>query len=301
MCNGKSTHIDDYIVSATEKWMDDPSEQNMTFKEAVAMITGASVTLFEHIDMITGQLHQPLDPDGESVAPETIPIKPAQGVPYSADVKSMGNVEEALTNLTNRIDQLESKFLSILNTKQLIEEEMLCFKQSRENFESELVLKIETLGKLSCAQDDKIIDLMKEIKNLKEKESATNKQIEKLTHDTKENEKIFLKIDQELQRNADKMENITKDVKNQSKLITTLQEEHLKNAEHSATTLKSIGSKYGVMCKILQKRLAPVEKLMLNANQTTVKNEPNLQMVESSDKSLNVRLDKTCEYGFNYS
>ncbi|XP_059159462.1 uncharacterized protein LOC131943382 [Physella acuta] len=226
----------------------------------------------------------------------------------------MANSEDTLTFLTRRLDQLEAKISAVSNT----EEEILEMKQWRENFESDCSLKIENLSKKQkqnfknlakqiIEQENSVVNIVKEFERLKDKESNSNKQLQKLSFDVKENEKTIVKIEKDIQANADEIKSMSREMKVHSGIIASLQENEKKNNDASHKALENTVLKYGVMCRVLQQRLAPIEKLMQNINKNRSNLEQNVQMVGTTSNENALLLDfsrvwqhqiKKCKLGF---
>ncbi|XP_059161471.1 chromosome partition protein Smc-like [Physella acuta] len=113
-------------------------------------------------------------------------------------------------------------------------------------------------------QDNKVKELNKEIENLKEKESMSNKTLEKLSQDMKEYENKVRKINKEMQDIRDGMK---EEIKSHSDLIVSLQDENNKILDKTSTQFEKLQSKHNVMYKLLQQRLMPIDKLIQNFNQ----------------------------------
>lgn len=86
-------------------------------------------------------------------------------------------------------------------------------------------------------------ELNEEIECMKGKEFNSNKQLDKIYLDLKENEKTLLKIDKSLEVYADKVETMVKEIKEHSELITTLQDKEKANAAISTGALENINTK----------------------------------------------------------
>ncbi|XP_059164543.1 chromosome partition protein Smc-like [Physella acuta] len=151
-------------------------------------------------------------------------------------------------------------------------------KKQKQNF--------KIFRKQMSEQDNKIKELNKEIESFKEKETKSNKTLEKLSLDMKEYENNLLKINKEIQFSIDKTDSITDEIKRHSEMIFSLQEDNNKMMVNTSTKLEKLQSKHSVMYKLLQQRLMPIDKLIQIFNQNLENSKEKINKLGELENSI---------------
>ncbi|XP_059166854.1 repetitive organellar protein-like [Physella acuta] len=186
------------------------------------------------------------------------------------------------------------------NTKADNEEIVLEIKQERnisvseqndvdfkiDKMSTEQNLEFQSIRKDLNEQELKMKELSKLIESLAERESKSNKTIEKLSLDIEENEMSLLKLNENIQVLTEKTDKIAQKLTRHSDLIYDLQEADKKTILTTKNKIDSIFSKQAVMCKVLQQRLSPLDKLLQMLNQNSKSREENLKKIEALENDI---------------
>ncbi|XP_059166862.1 putative leucine-rich repeat-containing protein DDB_G0290503 [Physella acuta] len=250
------------FVEQVKRRTSDCLQNNMAFKEAIAVASTAHSTLLEHMDMLTEskKMYPRQEMTKEKMTTEMLYAKSTQGEKVTEGTNS---------DLLSRLEHIETAFAALQDIKQKTEDNIEELKQWRDNSvtkHNDLEINIEKLSKKQKLnfknmkkqlndQDKKIMEINKVIENLKQRQSSTAERQEKMSLDIKEHETDFEKLNQNVQ---DLTDSFTQQIKEHSDLIYDLQEKE-KNIEHKFDNLIS---KQAVMCKVLQQRLSPIDKFL---------------------------------------
>ncbi|XP_059178334.1 uncharacterized protein LOC131957617 [Physella acuta] len=172
------------------------------------------------------------------------------------------------------------------DTKQKTEDDIEEIKQWRDNFvteHSDVEIKVQNLSKKQKQnlknlrkqlkeQDNTIEDLTQQIESLKTKELDTDKTVEKLSADMKENENNLHTLYKEMIVYTEKTDHVTQEIKRHSVLISAIQED-------TTNKFDKLLSKHVVMCKLLQQRLMPIDKMIETYNQNSETREGKMKKI----------------------
>ncbi|XP_059164658.1 putative leucine-rich repeat-containing protein DDB_G0290503 [Physella acuta] len=236
------------IKTRANECVDNIPDSNKAVKDAIAMVTTAQSRIIEHTDMFTDEYN-----------PET----------------------------SRRLKDFETVLSSLQDTKQKTEDDISEIKQWRDNFvteHSDLGIKVhnftkkqkqnfKNLRKQLIEQDNKIEELTKQIESLKTKESDTDKTLEKLSLDMKEYENNLHTLNKEMRVYTNKTDHVTQEIKNHSDLISAIKVDKNKKFE-------TLLSKHVVLCKLLQQRLMPIDKMIETYNQNSETTEGKIKKIE---------------------
>ncbi|XP_059178333.1 putative leucine-rich repeat-containing protein DDB_G0290503 [Physella acuta] len=263
--------------------VDNHSDTQMTMKDVLAMITSAQSTIIEQTDMFTEstKLYPPTLMTGEQRTPES--LKTADTGFVSKAFRSV----ECNPETIKRLKDIEKVLSSLQDTKQKTEDDISEIKQWKGNFETEhsdIGIMVENVSKKQkknfknlrkqlIEQDNKIEELNQQIESLKTKESDKDKTLEKLSLDMKEYENNLHTLNEEMRVYTDKIDQITfKEIQRHSDLISAIQKDTTK-------TFDTLLSKHVVMCKLLQQRLMPIDKIFETYNQNSEAREGKMKKI----------------------
>ncbi|XP_059164685.1 uncharacterized protein LOC131947478 [Physella acuta] len=90
--------------------------------------------------------------------------------------------------------------------------------------------------------------------------------LEKMSIDLIDYKNNLDNMNKEIQVQIDKKENLSQEIRSHSDLISTIQDDGKKNIIHTTKLCENILSKQTVICKLLQQRLMPIDKLIQTFN-----------------------------------
>ncbi|XP_059178342.1 filamin A-interacting protein 1-like [Physella acuta] len=284
--------ISSFIQQVTKKameYIDNTTDTNVTVKDALVMVATAQSVIFEHLNMMneTTKLYPPTVMTEDKTTTESQSFIPEDAqhistVPMSGDTETI-----------RRLKDIETALSSLQDTTQKTENNILEINQWRDNFvteQSDVGIKVENLSKKQKQnfknlkkqlkeQDNKIEDLTQQIESLKTKESDTDKTVEKLSLDMKENENNMQTLNKEMRVYTEKTDTLTEEIKRYSDLISAIQEDTTK-------TFDTLLSKHVVVCKLLQQRLLPIDKMIETYNQNSETREGEVKKIETLEKEV---------------
>ncbi|XP_059146260.1 leucine zipper protein 1-like [Physella acuta] len=218
------------------------------------------------------------------------------------DVSRLEQIETAISSLqdVSRLEQIETAISSLQDVNDKSTDDISEIKQWRDNFvteQSDMGVNIEqltkkqkqnfkNLRKQKSEQDNKVKELNKEIESLKEKESRPNKTQEKLSLDMNKYENNLHKINKEMQFHSDKTDSITQEIKILSDVIVSLEEDFNKTMANVSTKFEKLQLKHNVMCKLLQQRLMPFDRLIQIFNQNLETREERINKLETIENVI---------------
>ncbi|XP_059164513.1 uncharacterized protein LOC131947338 [Physella acuta] len=135
-------------------------------------------------------------------------------------------------------------------------------------------------------QDNIVKALNKENESLKEKETSSNKTLEKLSLGMKEYENNLLEITKNMQFHTDKTESITQEIKSYSDLIVSLQEDYNKTRANVSTKFEKLQFKHNLMYQLLQQKLMPIDRLFQIFNQNLETREERSKKLETMENVM---------------
>ncbi|XP_059178340.1 uncharacterized protein LOC131957623 [Physella acuta] len=194
--------------------------------------------------------------------------------------ESKSFIPAADSETTRRLKDIETALSSLQDTKQKTEDDISEIKQWRDNFvaeQSDMGINIDNLSKKQKQnfknirkqiheEDSRMHELNNEIKIVKERETKTDKAIEKLFLDLREFKIHLQNINTEMQANTEKIENFTQEFKKHYDWISTVQEEGTKH--------------HVVICKLLQQKFIPIDKMIQTYNHNSKCMEGRLKKVK---------------------
>ncbi|XP_059164681.1 repetitive organellar protein-like [Physella acuta] len=230
--------ISDYVQQIKSKaigYRDNTTDTNMTVKDALVMVATAQSVIFEHVNMMN----------------ETIKTK----------TESKSFISAGDSETIRRLKDIEATLASLQGTQQKTEDDISEIKQWRDNFITEqngLWINIDKMFKKQKhnsknirkeihEQDNRIDEFKKEITDLKERETKTEKALDKLSLDLREYKNNIKNINTEMQVHTDK---------------------------------------HVVMCKLLQQKLIPIDKIIETYNQNYETREGKMKKIETLEKEV---------------
>ncbi|XP_059162781.1 repetitive organellar protein-like [Physella acuta] len=289
------------VVAKSKAWLEEKTDQSsVSYIELSQELDTAATALLD----VTSHI---LDKDNKDVNKPT-PSLPQPDTQTTATFLTVESPRQLITqvqhtaveehpDLERRLAYIETTLSSLRVTQHKSIDDISEIKQWRDNFvteQSDLGVNIEQLTKKQkqnfknlrkqmSEQDNKVKELNKEIEILKEKETMSNKTLEKLTLDMKEYENKVRKINKEMQDIRDSMK---KEIKSHSDLIVSLQHENKKNIVKTSTQFEKLQSKNNVMYKLLQQRLMPIDKLIQIFNQNLETREEKLNKMGELEHTI---------------
>ncbi|XP_059178332.1 uncharacterized protein LOC131957615 [Physella acuta] len=271
------------------------TDSNKDIKDAIAMVTAAQSTLHDLTYMFTEstKLYPPTVITGEKTTPES--LQPTDSGLISKDLLS----DEYNSEISRRLKDIETALSSLQDTKQKTEDDIDEIKQWRDNFtteQSDMGINIEKLSKKHKQnfknirkeikeQDNKTEKLCEEMESLKEKESISNKMLEKMSIDLIDYKSNLDNINKEIQVQRDQKENVSQEIRSHSDLISAIQEDGKKNILHTTKLCENILSKHTVICNLLQQRLMPIDKMIQTFNRHFETKERKVK-IETQEKDV---------------
>ncbi|XP_059164661.1 uncharacterized protein LOC131947459 [Physella acuta] len=203
------------------------------------------------------------------------------------------------SEISRRLKDIETTLSSLQGTKQKTEDDISEIKQWRDNFETEqsnIGIKFEKLskkhkqnfkniGKEINEQDNKVEKLYEEMESLKEKESLSNKMLEKMSIDSIDCKSNLDNMNKEIQVQRNQKENVSQEIRSHSDLISAIQDDGKKNIVHTTKLCENILSKHTVVCKLLQQRLMPIDKMIQTFNRHFETKERKVK-IETQEKDV---------------
>ncbi|XP_059164577.1 putative leucine-rich repeat-containing protein DDB_G0290503 [Physella acuta] len=218
------------------------------------------------------------------------------------DVSRLEQIETAISSLqdVSRLEQIETAISSLQDVNDKSTDDISEIKQWRDNFvteQSDMGVNIEQLTKKQKQnfknlrkqmneQDNKVKELNKETESLREQEFMSNKTLEKLSLNMKEHENNLHKINKELQFHTDKTDSKTQEIKRLSDEIVSLEEDYNKTMANVSTKFEKLQLKHNVMCKLLQQRLMPFDRLIQIFNQNLETREERINKLETMENVM---------------
>ncbi|XP_059164520.1 protein BCAP-like [Physella acuta] len=218
------------------------------------------------------------------------------------DVSRLEQIETAISSLqdVSRLEQIETAISSLQDANDKSTDDISEIKQWRDNFvteQSDMGVIIEQLTKKQKQnfknfrkqmneQDNIVKALNKENESLKEKETSSNKTLEKLSLGMKEYENNLLEITKKMQNHTDKTESITQEIKSYSDLIVSLQEDYNKTRANVSTKFEKLQFKHNLMYQLLQQKLMPIDRLFQIFNQNLETREERSKKLETMENVM---------------
>ncbi|XP_059164470.1 protein BCAP-like isoform X2 [Physella acuta] len=218
------------------------------------------------------------------------------------DVSRLEQIETAISSLqdVSRLEQIETAISSLQDVNDKSTDDISEIKQWRDNFvteQSDIGVIIEqltkkqkqnfkTFRKQMNEQDNIVKALNKENESLKEKETSSNKTLEKLSLGMKEYENNLLEITKKMQNHTDKTESITQEIKSYSDLIVSLQEDYNKTRANVSTKFEKLQFKHNLMYQLLQQKLMPIDRLFQIFNKSLVTREERSKKLETMENVM---------------
>ncbi|XP_059178337.1 putative leucine-rich repeat-containing protein DDB_G0290503 [Physella acuta] len=256
--------------------VDKTSETNLTMKDAITMVAAAQSTLLEQADVLAEftKLNLPMVVMREKTTPE-------EGVCNSETIRRLQDIEITLNSLRDTKQKTEDDISEIKQWRDKFVAEQSTFWINMEELSKNLKDNFKTQGEQIIEQDNKIKELNQQINSLKTKESDTDKTMEKLSLDMIEYENNLHTLNKEMRVYTEKTDHVTQEIQKHSDLISAKEKDGLQNNRQLQNTLEELLSKYVVICKILQQRLVPIDKLIEVYNQNSEARGDTMKMIDA--------------------
>ncbi|XP_059174555.1 uncharacterized protein LOC131954789 [Physella acuta] len=289
-------------VEKSRTWIEDKhDDQHFTYIELYQELESATSALLKASSEIINE--NPVIEGTPSLVQPTPQTTATEKHVCSESTHQITSQVQHSDEIVRRLEQLEVKLTSMETMTQRTQDDTSEVKQWRDNFvteHNELVLSNETLSqkyiqtfinlrKQIIEQDDKLKEMDNEIESLKDKDSMSGNGLKKVSLDVRDHENSIQSINKELDTHTYEIVTLSQTVQGLSDLMPTLQTEVKNSMIDTCIKLDRALFKHNVMCKLMQQRLLPVDKLIQIFNQNLETKEKNLKKlgdIESDFREL---------------
>ncbi|XP_059161480.1 nucleoprotein TPR-like [Physella acuta] len=289
------------VVTKSKAWLEEKTDQSsVSYIELSQELDTAATALLDVTSHISDEDNKDVNKPTPSLPqPDTQTTETFLTVQSPRQLKTQvqHTAVEEHPDLERRLAYIETTLSSLQDTQHKSTDDISEIKQWRDNFvteQSDMTVNIAQLTKkqkqnfknLRKQMSEQVKELNKEIESLKEKETKSNKTLEKLSIDMKEYENNSLKINKEMQCHTDKTDSMTQEIKSLSDLIVSIQDENNKIVVKTSTQFEKFKSKHSVMYKLLQQRLMPIDKLIQIYNQNLETREERINKLDELENII---------------